>query len=60
MALAGVVAVIEPAFVGWIERRGIGGWWRVPYALRGVVYASLTLALIAFGGTTQKFIYFDF
>lgn len=56
----GVFVAIEPVLVGMAERDGIGWWWRVPYWLRGTAYASLTLALVAFGGATQKFIYFDF
>ena len=32
----------------------------MPFPLRGVAYASLVLAIVVFGGPTQKFIYFDF
>jgi alginate O-acetyltransferase complex protein AlgI len=60
VALAGTLAVLEPALVGYFQRRGVALWWQVPYPLRGLAYAALTLILIAFGGTTQKFIYFDF
>jgi alginate O-acetyltransferase complex protein AlgI len=60
VATAGVVACLEPAIVAHFERHGILGWWRVPFVLRGGVYAGLVLAVVAFGGTTQKFIYFDF
>lgn len=35
-------------------------WWRVSYPLRGLAYANLVLLLTLFGGSTQKFIYFDF
>ncbi len=31
-----------------------------PFPLRGTAYAVVALMLIVFGGTTQKFIYFDF
>jgi len=60
VALSAVLIVVEPALVRRAERQGIGGWWRLPFPLRGVAYASLALVVIAFGGTTQKFIYFDF
>lgn len=60
VALSAVLIVAEPAIVRRVEQRGIGGWWRLPFPLRGVAYAGLALAVIAFGGTTQKFIYFDF
>jgi D-alanyl-lipoteichoic acid acyltransferase DltB (MBOAT superfamily) len=60
VATAAVLALAEPAIVAAFERRGIGFWWRMPYPLRGVAYAVLTLLIVAFGGATQKFIYFDF
>ena len=60
VALSAVLVAVEPALVRRAEQHGIGGWWRVPFPLRGVAYAGLALAVIAFGGTTQKFIYFDF
>lgn len=50
----------EPWLVAWTERHGILWWWRVPYWLRGMTYAAGVLVLVAFGGPTQKFIYFDF
>jgi alginate O-acetyltransferase complex protein AlgI len=55
-----LLAIAEPAIVRVCERHGIGWWWRVPYVLRGTAYAGLALTIIAFGGSTQKFIYFDF
>jgi len=55
-----VLVAAEPVLVGMAERNGIGWWWRVPYWLRGAAYASMTLVIVAFGGVTQKFIYFDF
>ncbi len=55
-----VLVAAEPVLVGMAKRSGIGWWWRVPYWLRGTAYASLTLVIVAFGGATQKFIYFDF
>jgi D-alanyl-lipoteichoic acid acyltransferase DltB (MBOAT superfamily) len=58
-ASAGLVAV-EPAIVTAAQRIGILWWWRVPVLLRGVAYAGLALVVLAFGGATQKFIYFDF
>lgn len=58
-AFAALIA-LEPAIVKTAERVGILWWWRVPFWLRGSAYASLALVVLAFGGATQKFIYFDF
>lgn len=61
IVLAGAILVwTEPMLVGRAEKHGILWWWRVPFCLRGASYAAGVLLLIAFGGTTQKFIYFDF
>jgi alginate O-acetyltransferase complex protein AlgI len=60
VAAAALLVALEPLVMGWCERHGIGGWWRVPFVLRGAAYAAMVLAIVAFGGTTQKFIYFDF
>lgn len=55
-----VVVLIEPWLVNFAIRTRFESWWRVPFPIRGVVYASFALALIVFGGASQKFIYFDF
>ncbi|MCK9985519.1 MAG: alginate O-acetyltransferase complex protein AlgI [Azoarcus sp.] len=55
-----VLVLIESRIVAVFERRGVDWWWWVPFPLRGVAYASLVLAIVVFGGPTQKFIYFDF
>ncbi len=60
VALAGTLAAVEPWLVARAERVGIDWWWRVPFWFRGTGYAALTLVIMAFGGVTQKFIYFDF
>jgi alginate O-acetyltransferase complex protein AlgI len=57
---SGCLVWLEPFIVRTAERTGIMWWWRVPYWLRGAAYAALTLFITAFGGVTQKFIYFDF
>lgn len=57
---AGAIACLEPAIVTRFERHGILAWWRVPFVLRGAAYATLVMVVVAFGGPTQKFIYFDF
>ena len=61
LVLAGaVVVVLEPAIVR-VGARVAPLWWRnVPFPVRGLAYASVALLVIAFGGSTQKFIYFDF
>ncbi len=60
VAASAMLVALEPAIFKMAERVGILWWWRVPFWLRGGAYASLTLVVLAFGGATQKFIYFDF
>lgn len=60
VGIAALLVALEPLLVRMAERHGISWWWHVPYWLRGGAYAGLVLSIIAFGGTTQKFIYFDF
>jgi len=55
-----VLVLAEPRIVDMFRRAGVAWWWRVPFALRGTVYASFVLLLVMFGGPTQKFIYFRF
>lgn len=54
-----VLVLLEPLFVSWIERNYIL-WWKTPWLVRGVVYFLFAMLLILFGGSSQKFIYFDF
>lgn len=54
------LVLLEPWIVAVFRRCGVDWWWRVPFPLRGLAYASLVLAVTVFGGPTQKFIYFDF
>jgi len=60
LALGYVIIFTEP----WIVKQGVrlseNWWWNIPFPVRGVVYASLVLGLVVFGGATQKFVYFDF
>ena len=35
-------------------------WGGLHFSLRGLAYASLVMLVILFGGSSQKFIYFDF
>lgn len=60
VAAGALLVALEPLLVRATARRGIESWWRVPAVMRGTAYAALTLAIVAFGGATQKFIYFDF
>ena len=51
--------LVEPA----IERKlkqAMQYWEHLHFTLRGAVYAGITLTIIFFGGSSQKFIYFDF
>ena len=41
-------------------RHGLQRWGQLHFTLRGAAYAGLALAVIFFGGSSQKFIYFDF
>lgn len=54
-----LLVLLEPR----IERvltQGLQAWGRLHFALRGSAYAGLVLAVIVLGGSSQKFIYFDF
>ena len=41
-------------------KAGLARWSELHFSLRGTAYAGIALALIFFGGSSQKFIYFDF
>lgn len=41
-------------------RNGLQRWSQLHFTLRGTAYAGLVLTLVFFGGSSQKFIYFDF
>ncbi|WP_018230457.1 MBOAT family O-acyltransferase [Methyloversatilis universalis] len=58
-ALSMVLVLLEPRLVGFAAR-STERWSRTPALLRGSVYAACVLALVVFGGSTQRFIYFDF
>jgi alginate O-acetyltransferase complex protein AlgI len=60
VAAAALLAAVEPWLAGVAERKGIDWWWQLPFVFRGISYAVLTLVIVALGGVTQKFIYFDF
>ena len=60
IAVALVLALVEPHIEAWLQRLGPHSWWRVRAPVRGFAYAALVLTLVIFGGNVQKFIYFDF
>lgn len=60
VTISAVLVFVEPFVVERWCRTRIAGWWRLPFPLRGTIYAAGALMLLVFGGTTQKFIYFDF
>lgn len=60
VAAAGVLVWAEPALVESKLAKDVSLWWRLPFPLRGLAYAALVLLLLILGGSTQKFIYFDF
>jgi hypothetical protein len=54
-----LLVLLEPR----IERalaQGLQRWGQLHFSLRGSVYAGVVLAVIVLGGSSQKFIYFDF
>ncbi|MHB1094105.1 MBOAT family O-acyltransferase [Thiobacillus sp.] len=54
-----LLVLLEP----YIERglrNGLQRWSQLNFTLRGAAYAGLVLTLVFFGGSSQKFIYFDF
>lgn len=54
-----LLTLLEPR----IEQRlkaGIQRWGQLHFTVRGTAYAGMALAIIFFGGSSQKFIYFDF
>ena len=60
IAVALLLALVEPHIEAWLQRQGPLNWWRVKSPVRGLAYATLVLTLVIFGGNIQKFIYFDF
>ncbi|MEQ1592403.1 MAG: MBOAT family O-acyltransferase [Thiobacillaceae bacterium] len=54
-----LLTFFEPFIETYFTRR-LDAWGRLHFSIRGVVYASLVLVVIIFGGSSQKFIYFDF
>jgi len=54
-----LLTLLEPAIERFL-RQGLQRWGQLHFTLRGTAYAGLTLMLIVFGGSSQKFIYFDF
>lgn len=53
--LAFLEPMLERAAIGRLEQ-----WWHAPWLVRGLTYFAVGVVLIFFGGSTQKFIYFDF
>ena len=57
--LSFILVFLEPVF----ERcflKGFKHWPSVPFYIRGTAYASIAMTVHVLGGSTQKFIYFDF
>lgn len=50
---------LEPRLERYMAAR-LDAWGELHFSLRGLTYASLLLLAIFFGGSSQKFIYFDF
>lgn len=57
--LSFLLVILEPRIVAACSA-GLDRWERTPPVLRGTAYASIILALVLFGGSSQRFIYFDF
>jgi len=54
-----LLALLEPSIERFLKQ-GLQRWGHLHFTLRGTAYAGLALALIVLGGSSQKFIYFDF
>ena len=54
-----LLTLLEPR-IEQALKAGLGRWGQLHFTLRGTAYAGLALAVIFFGGSSQKFIYFDF
>jgi len=54
-----LLTLLEPSIERFL-RQGLQRWGQLHFTLRGTAYAGLALTLIVFGGSSQKFIYFDF
>ncbi len=54
-----LLTLLEPSIERFL-RQGLQRWGQLHFTLRGTAYAGLALLLIVFGGSSQKFIYFDF
>ena len=54
-----LLTLLEPQLERGL-RNGLHRWEQLHFTLRGTAYAGLALMLIVFGGSSQKFIYFDF
>ena len=60
LVLAAVAfAFVEP-LLERVASRWLDWWWHFPWLGRGLAYFLIAVVLIFFGGSTQKFIYFDF
>ena len=58
-ALTCVLVLLESRIVSACAS-GLDRWSRVTPLLRGGIYAAAIMCVIIFGGSTQRFIYFDF
>lgn len=58
--LASIILVALEPTIEKIFIKRFRNWKYTPFYLRGLAYASIALTVHIFGGTTQKFIYFDF
>jgi len=54
-----LLTLLEPK-IELVLRLGLQRWAQLHFTIRGMAYAGLVLAVIFFGGSSQKFIYFDF
>jgi D-alanyl-lipoteichoic acid acyltransferase DltB (MBOAT superfamily) len=54
-----LLTLLEPRIEQGLKE-GLQRWGQLHFALRGTAYAGLVLAVIFFGGSSQRFIYFDF
>lgn len=54
-----LLTLLEPRIEQGLKA-GLQRWGQLHFTLRGTAYVGVVLAVILFGGSSQKFIYFDF
>ena len=49
------LVLLEPLIVGLFQKKGLKWWWaKVPYPVRGLVYAGSILLVVVLGGAHSE------